>query len=53
MIRRSTGQPDVIDTYRFWLQHELLRGRLDQRQFEFSERDVGGLLDVTRDRIAE
>ena len=25
-----------------WLRHELFRGRLDQSQFEFSERDVAG-----------
>jgi predicted PolB exonuclease-like 3'-5' exonuclease len=31
---------DVINTYRLWLRHELYRGRLDQSQFEFSERDV-------------
>jgi 3'-5' exonuclease len=31
---------DVINTYRLWLRHELFRGRLDQSQFEFSERDV-------------
>jgi 3'-5' exonuclease len=28
---------DVINTYRLWLRHELFRGRLDQKQFEFSE----------------
>lgn len=31
---------DVINTYRLWLRHELFRGRLDQSQFEFSERNV-------------
>ena len=31
---------DVINTYRLWLRHELFRGRLDQGQFEYSERDV-------------
>jgi predicted PolB exonuclease-like 3'-5' exonuclease len=31
---------DVINTYRLWLRHELYRGRLDQRQFEFSEQDL-------------
>jgi 3'-5' exonuclease len=31
---------DVINTYRLWLRHELFRGRLDQNQFEYSERDV-------------
>ena len=31
---------DVINTYRLWLRHELFRGRLDQNQFEFSERDA-------------
>jgi predicted PolB exonuclease-like 3'-5' exonuclease len=41
---------DVINTYRLWLRHELFRGRLDQRQFEYSERDVGRQLDVARDR---
>jgi 3'-5' exonuclease len=35
---------DVINTYRLWLRHELFRGRLDQRQFEFSERDVARVL---------
>ena len=43
---------DVINTYRLWLRHELFRGRLDQNQFEFSERDVGRFLDVARDRTA-
>ncbi|WP_424617835.1 hypothetical protein [Bradyrhizobium sp.] len=33
---------DVTNTYRLWLRHELFRGRLDQSQFEFSERDVAG-----------
>ncbi len=33
---------DVINTYRLWLRHELFRGRLDQKQFEFSERCVVG-----------
>ena len=33
---------DVINTYRLWLRHELFRGRLDQSQFEFSERDFAG-----------
>jgi Predicted 3'-5' exonuclease related to the exonuclease domain of PolB len=28
---------DVINTYRLWLRHELLRGRLDQAQFRFSD----------------
>ena len=28
---------DVINTYRLWLRHELFRGRLDQKQFDFSE----------------
>jgi 3'-5' exonuclease len=41
---------DVINTYRLWLRHELFRGRLDQDQFECSERDVGRLLDIARDR---
>jgi Predicted 3'-5' exonuclease related to the exonuclease domain of PolB len=31
---------DVINTYRLWLRHELFRGRLDQNQFQASERDV-------------
>jgi 3'-5' exonuclease len=31
---------DVVNTYRLWLRHELFRGRLDQAQFEFSEREV-------------
>jgi predicted PolB exonuclease-like 3'-5' exonuclease len=31
---------DVINTYRLWIRHELFRGRLDQSQFEFSERKV-------------
>jgi predicted PolB exonuclease-like 3'-5' exonuclease len=43
---------DVINTYRLWLRHELFRGRLDQSQFEFSERDVGRQLDAARDRTA-
>ena len=33
---------DVINTYRLWLRRELFRGRLDQNQFEFSERYVAG-----------
>ena len=36
---------DVINTYRLWLRHELFRGRLDQNQVEFSERDVGRFVD--------
>src|SRR5450631_4538011 len=43
---------DVINTYRLWLRHELFRGRLDQSQFEFSDRDVSRLLDATGDRTA-
>jgi predicted PolB exonuclease-like 3'-5' exonuclease len=31
---------DVINTYRLWLRYELFRGRLDQKQFEFSEAGV-------------
>ena len=31
---------DVINTYRLWLQHVLFHGRLDQGQFELSERCV-------------
>jgi len=31
---------DVINTYRLWLRHELFRGRLHQKQFEFSEAGV-------------
>lgn len=50
--KRSTSTPvriqenadycrsDVVNTYRLWLRYELFRGRLDQNQFEFSERDV-------------
>jgi hypothetical protein len=41
---------DVINTCRLWLRHELFRDRLDQGQFEFSERDVGRFLDDARDR---
>jgi predicted PolB exonuclease-like 3'-5' exonuclease len=43
---------DVINTYRLWLRHELYRGRLDGKQFEFSEEDAGRLSDAARDRIA-
>src|SRR5664279_4460909 len=43
---------DVINTYRLWLRHELFRGRLDQSQFEFSERDLGRLLGPAEDRAA-
>lgn len=35
---------DVINTYRLWLRHELFRGRLDQGQFEYGERDVSRIL---------
>jgi predicted PolB exonuclease-like 3'-5' exonuclease len=35
---------DVINTYRLWLRHELFRGRLDQKQFELSERDATALI---------
>ena len=31
---------DVMNTYRLWLRRELFRGRLDQSQFELSERKV-------------
>ena len=31
---------DVINTYRLWLRHELFRGRLDEAQFGFSDRDI-------------
>ena len=31
---------DVINTYRLWLRHELFKGRLDQKQFKYSERNV-------------
>ena len=35
---------DVINTYRLWLRYELFRGRLDQKQFELSERDVARVI---------
>jgi predicted PolB exonuclease-like 3'-5' exonuclease len=31
---------DVVITYRLWLRRELFRGRLDQRQFEYSEEQL-------------
>jgi 3'-5' exonuclease len=43
---------DVINTYRLWLRHELFRGRLDQGQFEYSERDVGRIVGPAEDRAA-
>jgi 3'-5' exonuclease len=43
---------DVINTYRLWLRHELFRGRLDQNQFEFSERDVTRVVGSAADRAA-
>jgi 3'-5' exonuclease len=36
------SKSDLTNAYRLWLRHELFRGRLDQSQFEFSERDVAG-----------
>jgi hypothetical protein len=42
----------VINTYRLWLRHELFRGRLDQRQFEYSELDVSRAVGLSEDRIA-
>lgn len=35
---------DVINTYRLWLRHELFRGKLDQNQFEFSDRSANGIV---------
>ena len=43
---------DVINTYRLWLRHELFRGRLDQNQFEYSERDVTRVVGSAADRAA-
>src|ERR1700730_12102784 len=43
---------DVINTYRLWLRHELFRGRMDQIQFEFSERDVTRVVGSAADRAA-
>jgi predicted PolB exonuclease-like 3'-5' exonuclease len=43
---------DVINTYRLWLRHELFRGRLDQNQFESSERDVTRVVGSAADRAA-
>jgi 3'-5' exonuclease len=43
---------DVINTYRLWLRHELFRGRMDQAQFEFSERDVTRAVGSAADRAA-
>src|SRR5450755_3671490 len=43
---------DVINTYRLWLRHELFRGRLDQSQFESSERDVTRVAGSAADRAA-
>jgi 3'-5' exonuclease len=43
---------DVINTYRLWLRHELFRGRLDQHQFEYSERDVTRVVGSAADRAA-
>jgi 3'-5' exonuclease len=43
---------DVINTYRLWLRHELFRGRLDQNQFEYSERDVTCVVGSAADRAA-
>jgi hypothetical protein len=34
------------------LRHELFRGRLDQVQFEYSERDVGRFADPAEDRTS-
>jgi 3'-5' exonuclease len=36
----SYCKSDVVNTYRLWLRHELFRGRLDRKQFEFSEENV-------------
>ena len=36
MIRRSTGQPDVINTYRLWFRHELFRGLLGEQRTIFA-----------------
>jgi predicted PolB exonuclease-like 3'-5' exonuclease len=33
----SYCKSDVVNTYRLWLRHELFRGRLDRKQFEFSD----------------
>jgi predicted PolB exonuclease-like 3'-5' exonuclease len=33
----SYCKSDVINTYRLWLRYELFRGRLDRKQFEFSD----------------
>jgi 3'-5' exonuclease len=43
---------DVINTYRLWLRHELFRGRLDQSQFECSERDITRVVGSAADRAA-
>jgi Predicted 3'-5' exonuclease related to the exonuclease domain of PolB len=43
---------DVINTYWLWLRHELFRGRLDQNQFESSERDVTRVVGSAADRAA-
>jgi predicted PolB exonuclease-like 3'-5' exonuclease len=43
---------DAINTYRLWLRHELFRGRLDQNQFESSERDVTRVVGSAADRAA-
>jgi 3'-5' exonuclease len=49
----GTTANHVINTYRLWLRHELSRGRLDQNQFEYSERDVARIVGPTEDRAAE
>jgi predicted PolB exonuclease-like 3'-5' exonuclease len=36
----SYCKSDVVNTYRLWLRYELFRGRLDRKQFEFSEENA-------------
>ena len=43
-------ETDVVNTYRVWLRYELFLGRLSEKSFEASERDVGEFIEARAEK---
>jgi predicted PolB exonuclease-like 3'-5' exonuclease len=39
-------ETDVVNTYRIWLRYELFRGRLNDAEFESSERNLAEFINA-------
>lgn len=37
-------ETDIVNTYRVWLRYQLFGGRLSEREFDASERDLGDFI---------